>query len=52
MDIDRVIAYVITKDIYKDIAEDVEIRFNTSSYELDKTLPKVKNQTSNWISEI
>ena len=27
-------------DIYKDIAEDVEIRFDTSDYELDRPLPK------------
>ena len=51
MDIDSVITYIVTKDIYKDIAEDVEIRFNTSNYELDKTLPKVKNKKSNWINE-
>ena len=25
-----------TDDIYKDIAEDVEIRFDTSNYELDR----------------
>ena len=29
-------------DIYKDIAEDVETRFDTSNYELDRLLPKVK----------
>ena len=27
-------------DIYKDIAEDVETRFDTSDYELDRPLPK------------
>ena len=31
-------------DIYKDIAEDVEIRFDTSDYELDRPLPKWKNK--------
>ena len=31
-------------DIYKDIAEDVEIIFNTSNYELDRPLPKGKNK--------
>ena len=30
--------------IYKDIAEDVETRFDTSNYELDRTLPKGKNK--------
>ena len=29
-----------THDIYKDIAEDVETRFATSNYELDRPLPK------------
>ena len=40
-----------TDDIYKDITEDVEIRFDTSNYELDTLLPKGKNQKSNWINE-
>ena len=29
---------------YKDIAEDVETRFGTSNYELDRPLPKGKNK--------
>ena len=32
------------EDIYKDIAEDVETRFGTSDFELDKPLPKGKNK--------
>ena len=31
-----------TDDIYKDIAEDIETRFNNSNYELDRPLPKGK----------
>ena len=31
-------------DIYKDIAKDVESRFNTSNYELDRRLSKEKNK--------
>ena len=31
-----------TDHIYKDISEDVEARFETSNYELDKALPKRK----------
>ena len=31
-------------DIYKDIAEDVETRFNTSNHELDRSLLKIKNK--------
>ena len=36
----RFIVYVKTDDIYKDIAEDVETRFDNSNYELDGPLPK------------
>ena len=43
------IVYIKTDDIYKDIAEDVETRFDISSYELecnsiDRPLPKGKNK--------
>ena len=31
-----------TYDIYEGIAEDIEARFDTLDYELDKPLPKVK----------
>ena len=34
------IVYMKTDDIYKDIAEDVEAKFDTSSYELDIPLRK------------
>ena len=44
MDTDSFIAYIKTDDIYKDIAEDVETRFNTSDYELDRPLSKGKNK--------
>ena len=36
-------AYIITDDIYKDIAKDVENRFDTSNYELDRPFPKMEN---------
>ena len=35
--------YIKTADIYKDIAEDVETRFGTSNYELNRLLPKREN---------
>ena len=38
------IAYIKTDDVYKDIAEDVETRFDTSNYELDRPFPKRKNK--------
>ena len=44
MDTDSVIVYIKTDDIYKDIAEDVETRFDTSNYELDRSLSKGKNK--------
>ena len=36
---DTYIAYIKIDDIYKDIAEDVEVRFDTLNYKLDKPLP-------------
>ena len=36
------IVYIKTNDIYKDIAEDVESRFHTSNFELNRPLPKEK----------
>ena len=44
MDTDSFIVYIKTEDIYKDIAEDVETRFDTSNYELDRLSPKGKNK--------
>ena len=43
MDTDSFIVYIKTDDIYKDIAEDVETRFDASNYELHSSLPKGKN---------
>ena len=44
MDTDSFIIHVETKDIYKDIAEDVEKRFDTSNFEIDRPLPIRKNK--------
>ena len=38
------ILYINTDDIYKDIAEDVETRLDTSNFELCRLLPKGKNK--------
>ena len=38
-------------DIYVDIAEDLETRYDTSNYELHRPVPKGKNKKSNWINE-
>ena len=51
MDADSFIYTKKTDDVYKDIAEDVETRFDTSDYELDRPLPKRKKTKSNWINE-
>ena len=34
--------YVKTGNIYKDIEEDIETRFDTSNFEIDRPLPKGK----------
>ena len=44
MDIDGFIINIKTEDFYEDIANDVEKRFDTSNYEVDKPLPKGKNK--------
>ena len=45
MDADSFIVHVKTDDIYKEIAEDVGTRFDTSNLELFKLLSKRKNET-------
>ena len=49
MDPDSFIVYNKTDDKYKDIAEDVEIRFDTSNQELDRPLPKGKNKNLGYL---
>ena len=44
MDTDSFIVYIKSNYIYEDITEDVESRFDTSIYELDRPLPKGKNK--------
>ena len=44
MDTDNFIAYIKTDYIYKDILEDVETRFGTWNYDLDRSLPKGKDK--------
>ena len=44
MDTDIFIAHVETDDIYEDIAKDVEKKFDTANYELERPLPKPKNK--------
>ena len=44
MDTDSLVYKIKMEDFYKDIAEDVEARFNTSGYILDRPLPIGKNK--------
>ena len=44
MGTDNFIVYIKTDNIYKDIAEEVETRFDTSNYELGRQLPEGKNE--------
>ena len=51
VDTDSFTVYIKTDHIYKDVAEDVETRFDTSNYELDRPLSKGKNKKMNWINQ-
>ena len=44
MDTGSFIVYIKPGDVYKDIAEDVETRFDTWNYELNRLLLKGKNK--------
>ena len=44
MDTDSFIMNIKTNDFYEDIASDVENRFDTSNYEVDRPLPTGKNK--------
>ena len=44
MNTDSFIMHIKTEDFYKDIADDVEKRFDTSNYEINRPLPIGKNK--------
>ena len=44
VDTDSFIEYIKIDYIYKDVAEDVDIRFDNSNYKLDWPFPKEKNK--------
>ena len=50
-DTDSFIVHVKTDDIYKDIAEDVEKRFDTSNFVIDRPFLKGKNKKNDQINE-
>ena len=47
MDTDSLIVCIKTDDIYRDIAEDVETRFETSNCDLDR--PSLKEKRKNLL---
>ena len=51
MNTNGLMADVKTGDINKDIAEDVESRFDTSNFKLDRALFEGKNYKNNSINE-
>ena len=51
MDTDSFIVQIKTEDIYKDISGDVQTRFDTSKYNVNKPLPIGKKQKNAWFNE-
>ena len=44
IDTDSFIMHIKTEDFHKDIADDIEKRFDTSNYECDRPLPTGRNK--------
>ena len=44
MDTDSFIIHFKTEDVYEDVANDVEKRFDTSNYEVNRPLPTGRNK--------
>lgn len=51
MDMNSFIVHVKLEDIYADLFEDIEIRFYTSNYEVERPLPMGKNEKVKAIIE-
>ena len=49
MDPDSLIIHIKSEDIYKNIANDVEERFDTSNYDVNRYLPVGKNKKVIWL---
>ena len=52
MDTYSFMVFIKAEDIQADIVKDVEAKFYTLNYELDRALVKGKNKKSNWNNEI
>ena len=46
MDTESIIIHIKAEDVYEDIPDDAEKRFDTSNYDIDKPLPKGKKKLS------
>ena len=44
MDTNNFIIHIKTEDVYEDIADDVEKRFDTSNFDFNRPLPTEKNK--------
>ena len=51
MDMDSFMMNIKANYFYKDIANDVENRFDTSNYEVNRLLPTGKNKKNHWFNE-
>ena len=49
MDTESFIIHIKTEDFSEDIADDVEKIFDTSNYEVNRTLPKGNNEKVIWL---
>ena len=49
MDTDSFIIHIKTEDFYKDIANDVEKRYDASNYKVNRPLPPGKNEKEIWL---
>ena len=52
IDTGRFIVYIKADDIYKNIAEDIKNRFDSSNHESDRPLPRVKNKKVIWLMKV
>ena len=51
LEISKIVMYELWYDIYKEISEDFEARFDTSNYELVRPLNRKRKIKSNWFNE-
>ena len=51
MDTDTFIIHIKTEDFYDDIADNVKKRFDTSNYEVNRTLPTGKKEVTGLMKD-